>query len=92
MKNQVAYIDDNTIIVRGRRVPIAGYRLDKNRRRDGLEPSYGFKRRVMTPWGAQEVCNITPVPSLSGGLEYCAQVYMPKSNPYVKFCTFWVDM
>jgi len=92
MKRNIYFKDDDTKIVYGRSVPVAPIRFDRDGKKDGVEPSYGFKMRVMTPWGSPEVCTITPVPGLSGALEFCAQVYKPKSNPYVRFCTFWVDI
>jgi hypothetical protein len=90
MKN--AYFpNDDEMIVRGRRVRVPKWHINKKGDRDGLEPSYGFKKRVMTPWGVVEECIITPVPSLAGGFDFCAQVERPKSNPYVKMSTFWID-
>lgn len=93
MKSRVYYRDDDTMLINGRyAVPVAARRVTKDGRADGLEPSMGFKKRVMTPWGALETCTITPTPGYGGRLEYCAQVSYPKSNPHVRFCTFWVDI
>ena len=84
-------IGDDAVLVAGRKIRVADYRQTKDGRRDGVDAPYGFTRRVKTPWGAVERCTITPTPNLIGGLDYCAQVYKPKSNPHVHFCTFWVN-
>jgi len=88
----IRYIDDDWCIIRGRKVKVSPIRYDKNGKKAGLEPSYGFMTRVKTPWGAFERCNVTAVPSLAGGLDYYAQVLRPKSNPGVHYCTFRVDV
>lgn len=83
MNKRDRYLDDDVVIVDGHRVKVPE-RLNSG----SLEPSYGYRRRVMTPWGVHEICTIYATPSLYGSTERYAQVYRPKSNPGVAIATF----
>lgn len=85
MNRRDGYIDDDTRIIDGHRVRIPELITVPGK---GVTPSYGYKKRVMTPWGEPEVCDIIATPSLLGGTERYAQVYRPKSNPGVSIATF----
>ncbi len=79
------YIDDDNILIDNHRVRVAGLNPAPGK---GIGPSYGYRKQVMTPWGAIEECIVVTVPSLSGEKDKYAQLYRPKSNPGVAFSTF----
>ena len=83
MKRRDGYVDEDTMIVDGHRVKVA----DKMTM-GGLEASYGYKKRLMTPCGSYEVCTVFSVPSLYGERERYAQVHRPSTNLGVAFSTF----
>lgn len=83
MKNDYEFTTIN-----GRRVRVAEYRKNRNGENDGLEPSYGYYKDVVTPWGAVETCYIVTLPSLAGGKESYASIYKPATNPGVRFSVF----
>ena len=78
-------------LIDGRRVKVAARRYKLNGDSDGLEPSYGYHRKVVTPWGEVEKCFIVSVPSLSGGKERFASIYKPVTNPGVRWSVFQID-
>lgn len=78
-------------VINGRRVKVAEYRKNKNGDRDGLEPSHGYYKSVVTPWGAVETCYVVTLPSLAGGKETYASVYKPATNPGVRFSVFQIN-
>lgn len=86
MKNN----DYEYTIINGQRVRLNDRRKNKDGEYDGLEPSYGYYKEVMTPWGAMERCYIVTVPSLFGGKETFASVYKPATNPGVRWSVFQV--
>lgn len=88
----ILYINDDTMLIKHQRVKVPPFLKNKEGNNERLDASYGFKKKVRTPWDAYEVCTITAVPSLAGGYDYYAQVTQPKSNPYVRYCTFRVDI
>lgn len=77
-------------ILGGQRVRLQEVRHNKKGDRDGLEPSYGYYKDALTPWGQMERCYIVHVPSLAGGYEKFASVYKPKTNPGVRWSVFQV--
>ena len=85
MSKRNGYVDDDTMIIDGNRVRVAEFNSHSGK---GVQPSYGYRKRVMTPWGASEICTIMTVPSLSGEKEKYAHVYRPASNKGVAFSTF----
>ncbi len=85
MSKQDGYADDDTMIIDGNRVRVPELLSQTGK---GVEPSYGYRKRITTPWGAQEVCTIMTVPSLHGEKEKYAHVYRPASNKGVSFSTF----
>lgn len=85
MNKQNGFIGDEIMMIDGQRVSIPKLIGEPGK---GVEPSYGYHKRVMTPWGVDEDCIIVTVPSLSGEKDKYAQVYRPKSNPGVAFSTF----
>jgi hypothetical protein len=80
----------NFTIVNGNRVQIPDRRKNKNGDYEGLEPSYGYYKEVVTPWGAIERCYLVTVPSLAGGKEIYASVFKPSTNPGVRWSVFKV--
>jgi len=76
------------VIIDGERVRVSDYRYNKKGDKDGLEPSYGYYKKVKTPWGAIERCFIVSVPSLAGGKDSYASVFKPESNPCVHWSVF----
>jgi hypothetical protein len=76
------------VIIDGERVQVPGYRYNKKGEKDGLESSYGYYKKVKTPWGAMERCFIVTVPSLAGGKDSYASVFKPESNPGVRWSVF----
>lgn len=76
------------VIIDGERVRVSDYRYNKKGDKDGLEPSYGYYKKVKTPWGAIERCFIVSVPSLGGGKDSYASVFKPESNPGVRWSVF----
>lgn len=85
MSKQNGFIGDDIMMIDGNRVRVPEL---LSRPGKGIEPSYGYRKRITTPWGATEDCIIVTVPSLSGEKDKYAQVYRPKSNPGVAFSTF----
>lgn len=85
MSKRNGYVDDDIMIIDGQKVKVPEL-LDKPGK--GVAPSYGYRKRIMTPWGSYEICTIFTVPSLNGEKEQYAQAYRPLSNPGVAFCTF----
>jgi hypothetical protein len=83
-------IDYDYTIIDGNRVRVADRRKGKNGDYEGLEPSYGYYKEVVTPWGAMERCYIVTVPSLAGGKETFASVFKPVTNPGVRWSVFQV--
>lgn len=83
MKKRDGYLDDDVMIVDGQRV-----RVPEKTTNGGLEASYGYRKRLRTPWGAYETCTVFSVPSLYGERERYAQVHRPVSNPGVALSTF----
>jgi len=77
-------------VINGRRVRLQDRRYSKKGEPDGLEPSYGYYKMVMTPWGEMERCYIVSMPSLAGGYETFASVYKPATNPGVRWSVFQV--
>jgi hypothetical protein len=81
----------NFTIIDGQRVQVQPFRKNKYGEKDGLEPSYGYYKNVLTPWGAIEKCYVVTLPSLAGGKESYASVYKPESNPGVRFSVFKIN-
>lgn len=78
-------------MIDGHRVRVADRRTGKNGDQDGLEPSYGYYKQVVTPWGELERCYIVTVPSLAGGKEKYASVFKPVTNPGVRWSVFQLN-
>lgn len=85
MNKRDGYLNDDIMMVDGQRVLVPKLLSQPGK---GVEASYGYRKRVKTPWGADEDCIIVTVPSLSGERDKYAQVYRPKSNPGVAFSAF----
>jgi hypothetical protein len=85
MSKRSGYIDDNITIIDGQKVKLPELIGQPGK---GVAPSYGYRKRVMTPWGKHEVCTIMAVSSLHGEKERYAHAYRPASNPGVTFSTF----
>ena len=85
MNKQNRYQDNDTVVIDGQKVKVPELIKQLG---NGVAPSYGYRKQLMTPWGAQEVCTVVTVHSLSGEKDKYAQVYRPKSNPGVAFSTF----
>jgi hypothetical protein len=85
MNKRIGYIDDNTTIIDGQKVKVPELIGEPGK---GVAPSYGYRKRIMTPWGKHEVCTIMTVSSLHGEKEKYAHVYRPTTNPGVAFSTF----
>ena len=49
---------------------------------------YGHFRLVKTPWGAYERCSVVSMPMLDGSWAEYASVYMPRTNPGVRWSVF----
>lgn len=83
-------VDNDTKLMDGRRVQIAERipekRYDKEYTR--LDAPYGYKKRLMTPWGAEETCMVYVVKDISGMVERYATVARPASDPLVTFKCF----
>jgi hypothetical protein len=74
----------------GHRVRLQEQRYNKEGKPDGIEPSYGYYKRILTPWGKMERCYVVAVPSLAGGYEKFASVYKPETNPGVRWSVFQI--
>lgn len=85
MNKQNSFIGDDIMMIDGHRVRIADFNEPAGQ---GVAPSYGYHKTIMTPWGTNENCIIVTVTSLLGEKDKYAQVYRPKSNPGVAFSTF----
>lgn len=85
MSRRDGYVDDDFMVIDGQKVKVPELIGQAGK---GVAPSYGYRKRLMTPWGAYEICTVMTVPSLYGEKEKYAHVYRPKSNPGVAFCTF----
>jgi hypothetical protein len=85
MSKQDGFADDDTMIIDGNRVRVPELIKQPGK---GVAPSYGYRKRIMTPWGKHEVCTIMTVSSLHGEKERYAHAYRPASNPGVVFSTF----
>jgi hypothetical protein len=83
MNKRDRYLDEDVVMIDGHRV-----KVPERLHNGSLEPSYGYRRRMMTPWGSFEVCTVYATPSLYGGTERYAQVYRPKTNQGVALATF----
>lgn len=83
-------IDENVKLVDGRRVQVAE-RIPESRygkEYTRLDAPHGYKKRIMTPWGAEEMCMIYVVKDISGMVERYATIARPKSDPLVAFKCF----
>lgn len=83
-------LDYDYTVIDGRRVRLADRKVNKKGETEGLEPSYGYYKNVVTPWGELERCYVVTVPSLAGGKEKYASVYKPVTNPGVRWSVFQI--
>lgn len=83
-------LNEDTKIVDGRRVAVAKHVPEKRYGKEyiRLDAPYGYKKRVMTPRGAEEVCTIYTTLHTSGMVERYATIAHPKSDPLVAFRCF----
>lgn len=84
---------DDYQVVDGKRVKTSDFIEEETRKgvRRRLDAPYGYKRKVTTPWGAEEYCNVYTMRGPGTEVERMATVYRPKSNPGVAFSTFRID-